>query len=296
MIFVLGNICRDTTFYVDRLPLPGETINATATQAGLGGKGLNQALAACSTGARVKLVAGVGEDWTESDSGLLHAAGSGGPELALVRKAGLVDCSSIIVAASGENVIVTNAAQAEALSVADIAPVLAPGPSDILLLQCNLQPEITMFAAELAKRSGARVIFNPAPFKSWAPCLRELADVLILNRQEASAWTGRATAAEAIVELDVPLAIITLGMEGCLVRRHGEGMQQLPAPATKAVDTTGAGDTFAGVFAAEWQATGDESRAIGLALRAASASVTRRGAATAIPSQMEIDRLRRQFT
>ena len=51
MIFVLGNICRDTSFYVDRLPLAGETVNATATRAGLGGKGLNQAVAASSAGA-----------------------------------------------------------------------------------------------------------------------------------------------------------------------------------------------------------------------------------------------------
>ena len=296
MIFVVGNVCRDTTFYVDRLPLPGETINARRTHAGLGGKGLNQAIAASSAGARVTLIAGVGEDWGEADAARVPAAGPASLELALVRKGGPVDCSSIMVSEAGENVIVTNAAQAEALSVDDIAPHLVPGPSDSLLLQCNLRHEVTAFAAAHARRAGARVVFNPAPLKPWAPSLGGLADVLILNRQEAGAWTGKATAAEAIGELDVPFAIITLGVEGCLVRRRREAARHFPAPTTKAMDTTGAGDTFVGVFAAEWQATGDDTRAISLALRAASASVTRPGAAGSIPSRLEIDALRRQLT
>jgi ribokinase len=296
MILVLGNICRDTTFYVDQLPLPGETINASATDTGLGGKGLNQAIAASNAGARVRLVAGVGEDWIEADSSCVEAAGGMGLELALVRKAGTVDCSTIVVSASGENVIVTQAAQAEALSVDDVTPFLALGRNDILLLQCNLQRQVSVFAAQLAKRAGARVIFNPAPLKPWASSLQSITDVLILNRQEAQAWTGKSTASEAVSALEVPYAIITLGVEGCLLRRRGEAPNHFPAPATEAVDTTGAGDTFAGVFAAEWLATGDDNRSIRLALRAASASVTKRGAAGSIPSPEEVDRLRRQFS
>lgn len=296
MILVLGNICRDTTFYVDRLPLPGETINASATHVGLGGKGLNQAVAASRAGARVKLVAGVGTDWATEESARVKAAGGNSLELALVRKPGTVDCSAIMVSASGENVIVTNATQAEALSVDDVAPLLGLRPGDVLLLQGNLEDEVSIFAAKQAKQAGARVIFNPAPMKPWASSLQNLADVLILNRQEASAWTGRSTATKAISSLDVPCAIVTLGVEGCLLRRRGEAPRQFPAPATEAVDTTGAGDTFAGVFAAEWLATDDDERSIRLALQAASASVTRQGAAGSIPSPEEIDQFRRQFS
>ena len=93
---------------------------------GLGGDGLNGAIAASSAGGRVRLVAGVGEDWIEADSSCVKAAGGSDLELALVRKAARVDCSAIMVSASGENVIVTRAAQAEALSVDDVAPLLTP--------------------------------------------------------------------------------------------------------------------------------------------------------------------------
>lgn len=296
MIFVLGNVCRDTSFYVDHLPLAGETVNATATRVGLGGKGLNQAVAASSAGASVKLVAGIGEDWGEADENAVQATGCGGLALALVRKPGPLDCSSIIVSEAGENLIVTNAAQAEAISVEDAASLFTFTPSDVLLIQCNLQHGVTAFAAREARRAGARVIFNPAPLKPWASSLESLVDVIILNAQEASAWTGKADPIEAVFELNVPLAIITLGAAGCVTRRRGEVARQFPAPAAKTVDATGAGDTFAGVFAAEWQATGDETRAVKLALQVASASVARPGALASIPSRQDIEELRRSLT
>lgn len=295
MIFVLGNICRDTSFYVERLPLAGETVNATATRVGLGGKGLNQAVAASSAGASVKLIAGVGEDWGEADENAVQATGCGSLTLALVRKSGPLDCSSIIVSSAGENLIVTNAAQAEALSIEDAASLLTFTHSDVLLIQCNLQHGVTIFAAREARRAGARVIFNPAPLKPWASSLVDLVDVVVLNAQEASAWTGKADAIEAAGELNVPLAIITLGAAGCVIRRMGEAERRFPAPATKAIDATGAGDTFAGVFAAEWQATGDDTRAVNLALRAASASVAKPGALASIPSRQNIGELRRSL-
>jgi ribokinase len=295
MIFVLGNICRDTSFYADRLPLAGETVNATATRVGLGGKGLNQAVAASSAGAQVTLIAGIGEDWGETDEKAVRATGCGDLTLALIRKSSPLDCSSIIVSQAGENLIVTNATQAEALSIEDAAPHLTFAASDVLLIQCNLQPEVTEFAAHEARRAGARVIFNPAPLKPWAPSLEGLADVLILNAQEAAAWTGKADAAEAAAALNVPLAIITLGAAGCAARRRGEAARRFPAPAVKAIDATGAGDTFAGVFAAEWQATGDDTRAVNLALLAASASVARPGALASIPSRRNIEDLRSEL-
>jgi ribokinase len=292
MILVLGNICRDTSFYVDRLPLAGETVNAMSTRVGLGGKGLNQAVAASRAGASVRLVAAVGEDWSEADEMALYA---GDLTLSLVRKSGPLDCSSIVVSGSGENLIITNAAQAETLSIGDAAPFLAFAPSDLLLIQCNLQPEVTALAAREARRAGARVIFNPAPMKPWASTLAGLADVLILNAQEAASWTGRTSTAEAAGELNAPLAIVTLGAEGCIVRQRGEAARMFPAPAVEAADATGAGDTFVGVFATEWQATGDETRAVTLALKAASASVAKPGALASIPSRQDIEALRRSL-
>jgi ribokinase len=292
MIFVLGNVCRDTTFYVDRMPVAGETINAAQTQVGLGGKGLNQAIAAHRCGARIKLIAGVGEDWSAGDEAV--AVDGAGPDLefAVVRKPGPTDCSSIVVAETGENLIVTSASQAEALSIADVAPFLEFQTGDVLVLQCNLQPDLTRHAIDGAKRAGTRIIFNPAPYKNWARSLESLVDVIIMNEQEVRSWTSKNEPSHAIHDLEAPLAIVTLGKEGCLAKRRCEPVMHLAAPAADVTDTTGAGDTFVGVFAAEWLATRNQEKALRLALVAASASVAKQGAIASIPARREIDQLR----
>ena len=62
MLHVLGNACRDITFRVEILPRPGETLNARITYGGLGGKGLNQAIAAARAEMDVRVIAAVGKD------------------------------------------------------------------------------------------------------------------------------------------------------------------------------------------------------------------------------------------
>jgi ribokinase len=296
MIFVLGNICRDTTFYVGRMPVAGETINAVQTQAGLGGKGLNQAIAAYRSGSRVRLIAGIGDNWSASDEADEVGAANQGLEFALVRKAGPTDCSSIVVAETGENLIVTNSSQAEALSIADVDSLLDFHTEDLLLLQCNLQPDLTRHAVDRARRAGARIIFNPAPYKAWARSLESLVDVIIMNAQEVLSWTSKNEPSHALYDLEVPLAIVTMGGEGCLARCRGESVTHLAAPAADVIDTTGAGDTFVGVFAAEWLATQNQKKALQLALAAASASVAKQGAVASIPSRREIAELRDSMT
>lgn len=292
MIFVLGNICRDTTFGLERLPSPGETVNASTTYKGLGGKGLNQAVAAANAGAATRLIAGIGDDWTDEDIALVKQAAPN-LQLALVAKPGHCDSSTVIVSRSGENIIVTDAAQAEALTPAEAALHFEFSAGDVLLLQCNLGLETTCAAIREARRKGVRIILNPAPFKSWARDLANDIDVAILNAQEALAWTGSSPASVAIEALNAPLAIVTLGAGGCLAQRKGHTALRFSASIAEAVDTTAAGDTFCGVFAAEWLATGNERQAIRLAMSSAAMSVTKQGAMASVPSRRDIDRLRR---
>lgn len=62
-----------------------------------------------------------------------------------------------------------------------------------------------------------------------------------------------------------------------------------PAPDVDPVDTTGAGDTLAGYFAAGLAEGHDESDALQRAVEAASVAVTRPGAQPAIPSPEEVE-------
>lgn len=61
-IVVVGSANVDLTTYTDRFPRPGETIFGHKFQLGFGGKGANQAVAARLCGARVSMIARVGDD------------------------------------------------------------------------------------------------------------------------------------------------------------------------------------------------------------------------------------------
>ena len=57
----------DLISYVDRMPLPGETLEAPAFSMGCGGKGANQAVAAAKLGAEVMMLTKVGEGVGEGE-------------------------------------------------------------------------------------------------------------------------------------------------------------------------------------------------------------------------------------
>jgi ribokinase len=84
---------------------------------------------------------------------------------------------------------------------------------------------------------------NASPARSDESSLAELAavaDVVIANESEASEWPWQPT-----------YFVVTLGARGA--RYVGpDGEFGISAPAVSAVDTTGAGDVFAGVLAAHW--------------------------------------------
>lgn len=295
MLFVLGNAGRDEFFRLARLPGPGETANARDVVFDLGGKGLNQAVAAARAGAAVRFVAPVGDDEAAAEIDARLAA-EGIPTGDLLRRTGRSDRSVILVDAAGENLIATDARLAQSLSPADVLPRLKGlGPGDGLLMQGNLPFDTTAAAAGAAKSAGAAVILNPAPFDARFAAVGDRVDVLILNVVEAGQWTGAEDPEAAVRLLTQAVAVVTLGARGCLLRAAGGEPVRLEPPAVNAVDTTGAGDVFLGVFAAEWLAGAGAPAAARLALHAASEKVARSGTLSAVPTRADVDRLRRRL-
>lgn len=293
-LVVLGNACLDATHRLERLPRPGETVNALAVAEDLGGKGLNQAIAARRAGAGVRLVAPVGDD----DVAMLvqrRLEAEGIPADGLLVRAGRSDRSTIMVDPRGENIIVTDGRNARALRAEEALAGLVLAPGDGLAMQGNLGVDVTRDAAGAARRAGAAVILNPAPFAGPLRGLASLVDVLVLNAGEAAGFAGTDDQALWPARIRVPLAVITLGPSGCLLLVDGRTPVRIAAPEVEAVDTVGAGDTFVGTFAAEWLATRDPLRAAQLAVAAASEKVARSGTVSALPSRDDIDRLRRSL-
>ena len=285
-VFVLGNAGVDLSLTLAHLARPGETAVASAGARAPGGKGLNQAVVAARAGARVRFCAPVGED---AEAGFVARTLAAEPlaGLRLLRRPEPTDASIVMVADDGENSIVSLCRCADTLDEAE-AEVFAGGVAaeDWLLVQGNLTAAATLAAARAAR---GRVMLNAAPLR-WpvAPVLPFCA-VAVVNRGEAEAITGLA-AGDAALWLRAQgcaAAVVTLGAEGC-VWADADGLHRLPAAAVRAVDTTGAGDTFCGVLAARLASGRALPDALAAAQRAAALSVTRFGAYAALPTVAEL--------
>ncbi|WGF88337.1 PfkB family carbohydrate kinase [Marinivivus vitaminiproducens] len=279
-VVVLGNVALDISFRVDRLPQRGESSLASPPAYGLGGKGANQAVAAGRAGAAVLLIAPFGDDedgrrlkgWLDREPVRLKA----------IERPGASDRSIIFVLPDGENAIATTRAQALALAIPDVAPSLDElAQGDVLLMQGNLSAEVTRFALGTARARGARAILNPSPLAFPFEALWPLADVAVLNRQELHAL---GLTVRTLMEAGAGAVVLTTGAEGC-VTADGAGEHALPAPPVPVIDTTGAGDMFAGTLAAGLVQGLSLSESAAWAVRTASEAVGRCGTVAAFPSR-----------
>jgi ribokinase len=248
-ICVVGSVNMDIRFDVDTLPRPGETVLAASAQPTPGGKGANQAVAAARAGAHVQFVGAVGDDPAAEQLRAHLTANKVGID-GLITVPGPSGCAIIVVDAVGENII-TVAPGANGhltLDAARLGKLVAD--CDVLLLQLEIPVATATAAAHEARSAGATVIVNASPSggdQRELAKLAEVTDVLIVNEAEASHWTW-----------PVPHRVITRGARGATYIRDGEE-STIPAPSVDAVDTSGAGDVFAGVLAAGWAAGRDHS-------------------------------------
>ena len=289
--FVFGNAAIDEVFQVRTLPAPGESVLGRARHLGLGGKGANQAVALARTGVPTSLVAAVGRDW--HGDAIRKALSEEPLEQRLVERADLPSDRSIIFAQEdGDNVIVTTNECAKSLTMAEARAVLAQArPGDAVLLQGNLEYDVTAALARECRGHGACLVLNPSPFDPALFDLLPLTDALFVNETEARGLTGlsRQDAVAALRRSGVRQVVLTLGAEGSLLG-SGETVAHIPACPTDVVDVTGAGDCFEGVAVGSALLRGTEldEMALSHASRAAACTIGGLGAAQAFPTPRQI--------
>ena len=302
-IVVAGSINVDLVAHVERLPAPGETVAGGRLERSGGGKGANQAVAAARAGGAVALVGAVGDD----DHGALALAElrAEGVDVGAVLRLADVPTGVALIAVDrdGNNQIAVASGANHALEPAMVAPALAElsAGAGCVLASFELTDAIVLAAAEAARAAGSTLVVSPAPARRLPEGLRDARPILVPNEREAlelaDAHAGDDTsapeagrpqragphgadaeaAARRLAELTGAPVVVTLGARGALVV-EGDSAYTLPAPAVRAVDTTGAGDVFTGVLARQL-AGGDDLRAAATrAVEAAARSVTTAGA------------------
>ena len=286
IISVVGSLNVDLTFRVPRFPGPGETLMASQALTAFGGKGANQAVAAARAGARVRMIGCLGND-EPGKRYRDYLAGESIDHAGVLAGAGPTGTAFITVDGEGENTIVVHPGANHELTEAKMDGLVSHfRDSAVTLLQLECPLDAVVRAAGVAKEAGATVIFNPSP---WDPESMERNipfDILIVNeREEEGLRSGNGM---ACIQERCEAIIVTRGAQSTRVLTEGRTLEVEP-PSVSPVDTVGAGDTFAGVFAlahAEGLGLLDSVR---MANTAAALATLKPGAQEAMPSRAEID-------
>lgn len=288
-IVVLGSANMDLVVRQPRLPEPGETMFGSSFSTVAGGKGLNQAIAAARVGGDVAFLGAVGRD-------------AFGPQLrsaladAGVDVGGLVDLdiasgtAHISVLDGGENsIVVVPDANGVELPLDDAAKALIAS-AGYLVVQFERPMALVAEAIAYARSVGVTTVVTPAPVMPLPEGFLGDVDVFVPNAGEARELAGVDDEVEAarVLSRTVGTVVVTRGSRGALLARSGEIVAEVPAHRVDPVDTTGAGDTFTGVFVARLAAGDDEAAALRAASVAAALATTRHGASTSMPAWAEV--------
>lgn len=286
-VLVVGSANQDIVVGVDRLPLLGETILGSGVAYLPGGKGLNQACASAMTGTPTHFVGAVGDD--EAGAHLLAAMMARGVDVSLTPLLEGIPSGTahILVSRDGGNQIVVVPSANSEVAVESVRDAFAALPAaNVLVLQGEIPFNVCLAAAELMEARGGRVVFNLAPAAQVPAELLSLADPLVVNEFEAGIVLGRpaptsvregAQAAEDLLD-HCRSVIVTLGGDGSAIAYPGGAAVIEATKVDEVVDTTGAGDAFVGVLAAELSKGSGLEEAPRLASRSAAATVTLPGA------------------
>ena len=301
-ITVMGSFIVDLMARAHHLPVHGETVKGTHFMIGPGGKGSNQAVAACRSGAEVTMITKIGAD-AFSKIALDSFRKEGMDTTFVIEDARYPTGTALIMVDenTSENQIVVTLGACDHISSAEIESARPQiEGSRVLLVQLETNIEALARAVDIAHSKGIKVILNPAPAPQ-TPLPDELltkVDILTPNEVEASILTGikvvtfedAKKASRLIKRKGIGTVIITMGGKGAFVLAESEEYTIDPFE-VNVLDTTGAGDAFNGGLATALAEGMDMFHAVQFANATGALSVTKLGTAPSMPYRHEIEKL-----
>ena len=252
VVAVVGSLNLDLTVLVTRAPEEGETVLGRRLSTYPGGKGANQAVGSGRL-APTAIVGAVGRD--NAGRMLRRVQEEAGVDTTHLRTTSAPTGRAIIVVSDdGQNRIVVVPEANSLLRAEEVTASLDALDPAVVLTQLELLPAVTRAAAEWARAHDRRFVLNPSPVTDLDDRILSGADPLVLNEQEALHYAGlpAGSAVDNVVALlleRVQTVVITRGGEDVVVGTE-DAIEHLRVPRVDVVDTTGAGDHFAGTLAA----------------------------------------------
>ncbi len=275
-ILGIGNALVDELMLIDsesvlhdmNLPVGGMTLiddasyealedmrNRFAPQRATGGSAGNAVLAVAGLGGSCAFLGRIGSD----ETGCFFADNlqRQGIENRLVHATGRSGVASTFITPGGERTFATYLGASALLSAADIADDAFQGAVIVHVEGYLVQNhELLTRILKVARQCGAMVALDLASYnvvqQHWdflQQCVAEGVDVLFVNEQESEAFTREADLEVALAQMagQCPVVVQKRGAKGSVAVR-GHERAEVQARKVQVVDTTGAGDFYAGGF------------------------------------------------
>ena len=302
IIISLGSINADFQVRAERWAEAGHDFLVTDFMRFGGGKAANVAYAARRLGSPVMLIGHVGDDD--------FAEQALNPLRQLLLDLRLVSCVrgmatgfvTIVVTPDGKKTMIAahNAndvwTEKEAANAASGVAEAAAG--SIRVADCAISIDPVECVARAAVLRKFPIILDPSPAERVPDRLFPLVEFVTPNPVEAQQLTGIAVqsiedalrAGRALISRGTKVALIKMPHGGCVTVTADSAIAIRPTP-VKVIDTTGAGDIFAGALAVALLEGRSLLDAVRYAVAAAHVSVTRYGAQASYPDRTEIEKM-----
>ncbi|WP_339206180.1 ribokinase [Bacillus sp. FSL W8-1143] len=287
-IVVVGSCSMDLVVTSNKRPNAGETVLGESFKTVPGGKGANQAVASARLGADVYMIGRVGDDAYGQDI-LINLQDQGVHTSYMKPVTEMESGTAHIILAEGDNsIVVVKGANNEVTPHYVTDALSSIEDIGMVLIQQEIPEETVEAVCTICSEKGIPVILNPAPARQVSQQILDQAAYITPNEHEAALMFDGLTIAEALRQYPNKL-LITEGKNGV---RYFDGIKEVLVPGSpvKAVDTTGAGDTFNGALAVALAEGKSLYDALAFANLAASISVTKFGAQGGMPTREELER------
>ncbi|KAL2315606.1 Ribokinase [Schizosaccharomyces pombe] len=306
-IVVLGSMNTDLVMRTKICPSGGETIHGEPDgfSTGNGGKGANQAVAVARLSnpadTKVSMLGCVGDDafGVEMLSGLKKDGVNVDNVKKIENKS--TGVAMIIVEETGENrILLSEGANGNVDTAFVKAMEQRISTCNLLIMQLEIPLEAVEIALQIAHKHGVDVLMNPAPAIPLSHDMISYCAYLVPNEHEAAILLNQADSPATLENVDAyaskllsfgvrKAVIITLGSQGAYYKSANGESALVPACKVKAVDTTAAGDTFIGAFSNSIAHGQPLKDSLEFAAKCSAITVQRKGAASSIPSLLEVD-------
>ena len=295
-VVVVGAVAMDMLAWVDELPGKDSIVLARQVELRPGGSGANVAVATARLGFKVGFIAKMSPD--EHGRRLLEEFSKEGVDT-LACRLDPDQPTAICFIAINEH------GERSMVALGGAGPIQSHDDIDFEYLSrtrlcyvTEVKPQILQVIAECIRQKGGQVVFSPggiASSRGLEPFERllSLVDVLLLSKTESESLLPDLSvdlAAQRLCALGARNVVITQGSQGVTFRGPDQAFHLPALPVREIIDTTGAGDAFAGGLLAGMLLKKPIKAAIQYGNAAAALKVGHAGARGGLPVREQLEK------